>query len=356
MFEFIKPGINLNFVGRRRIAYTVSLILLAFTIISIAARGGLNYGIDFAGGAIIQAKLSNPVPPEKVRTALDKIGLNKASIQQYGVKEGEEYLIQVGVEHKNLGELTTLVKAALEESFGRGQVDIRRNEMVGPKVGETLRQKALLAIYYSILFLMIYISGRFEMKWLMSIVVAAAMLLVTYIATIAGMSVIYLIVIALIVTLGVCFLLRLKYALGAIVATLHDVLMIVGFFSFFNKDIDLSIIAALLTIIGYSLYDTVIVFDRIRENLAKYRKKDHAEIINSSINETLSRTILTSTITFSVVACLFFLGGEVIHDFAFAMMVGIITGTYSSVFVASPILLIWPEALGKAPQKAKSRA
>ena len=200
-----------------------------------------------------------------------------------------------------------------------------------------------MAIFFALLFITVYISGRFELKWLISGGVALALALCIYILKVAHLSIPILILAAMIVTLVLFYILNLKYAMGAIVALVHDVTITVGLFSLFGKEFTLPIIAALLTIIGYSLNDTIIVFDRIRENLAKYRKEPLAVIINKSVNETLSRTILTSGTTLIVVVALFVLGGGIIHDFAFAMLVGIIVGTYSSVFVASPILLAWPQ-------------
>jgi len=219
--------------------------------------------------------------------------------------------------------------------------------MVGPKVGQDLRQKALLAIFYAILFIAIYISGRFELKWMMSIVMALSLALVVYLGSRLGMSVTWLIIIALIVTLALCWFLKLKYALGAIIALIHDVTITMGAFALTDREISLSIIAAFLTIVGYSLNDTIIIFDRIRENSKRFRRKPFEIVMNMSINETLSRTILTSTTTLVVVVALFILGGGVIHDFAFALMVGVIVGTYSSMFVASPVLLIWEGTFAK---------
>ena len=232
------------------------------------------------------------------------------------------------------------VQKTLASSTGHG-VDIRRVEMVGPQVGKDLREKALFAMFYALLFIAIYISGRFELKWILSIVMAGALMGAVYLLSIFNVSVPYLIAAALMVTLFLFWFLELKYAMGAIVALIHDVTITVGIFSLFGKEFTLPIIAALLTIIGYSLNDTIIVFDRIRENLRKYHKNPLEIIINRSVNETLSRTILTSLTTLVVVLTLFVLGGGIIHDFAFALLVGIVVGTYSSVFVASPILLAW---------------
>jgi preprotein translocase subunit SecF len=213
--------------------------------------------------------------------------------------------------------------------------------MVGPQVGKDLREKALFAIFYALLFIAIYISGRFELKWLLSGVIAGVLMGAVYLLSIFNVSAPFLIAAALLVSLALFWFLGLKYAMGAIVALIHDVIITVGIFSIFNKEFSLPIIAALLTIIGYSLNDTIIVFDRIRENLRKYHKNPLEIVINRSVNETLSRTLLTSGTTLVVVVALFVLGGGIIHDFAFALLVGIVVGTYSSIYVASPILLAW---------------
>jgi preprotein translocase subunit SecF len=232
------------------------------------------------------------------------------------------------------------VAEALKTATGAAG-EIRRVEMVGPQVGQDLREKALFAMFYALLFITIYISGRFEMKWFLSAVVAAALIAAVYLLGLFQLSIPILIGAALVVTLILFWILQLKYAMGAIVALIHDVVITVGIFSLFNKEFNLSIIAALLTIIGYSLNDTIIVFDRIRENLRKFHKNTLHAIINRSVNETLNRTILTSLTTLVVVAALFALGGGIIHDFAFALLVGICVGTYSSIYVASPILVAW---------------
>ena len=234
------------------------------------------------------------------------------------------------------------LEKALEASVGT-DAEFRRLEMVGPKVGKDLREKALFAMFYALLFITIYISGRFELKWLISAVMAGALIGAVYVFKLFDVSIPFLIVAALAVTLILFRFLELKYAMGAIVALIHDVIITVGVFSIFDKEFTLPIIAALLTIIGYSLNDTIIVFDRIRENLKKHHKQPLNFIINRSINETLSRTILTSMTTLFVVVTLFVLGGGIIHDFAFALIIGVLTGTYSSIYVASPILLIWQQ-------------
>jgi preprotein translocase subunit SecF len=342
--EFIKPGINIDFIGKRKIAFVFSAMMVLATVFLLIWRGGPNYGVDFSGGVLVQIQLDQKRTPAEIRKALKPVQLEDSIIQEFGEEGQFEYLIRIRKTDVELTGLSEKVKQALMLEFGQ-TVEMRRVEMVGPKVGEDLRQKALFAIFYAILFIAIYISGRFELKWLMSIVLALSLVLVVTIASGFGMSVTWLIFVAMIVTLGLCWFLKLKYALGAIVALIHDVLITIGAFALTNTEISLSIIAAILTIVGYSLNDTIIVFDRIRENLRRFRRRPFEEVMNASINETLSRTILTSTTTLVVVLALYLLGGSVIHDFAFAILIGIIVGTYSSVFVASPVLLIWEDTI-----------
>jgi len=352
--EFIKPGINIDFLGKRKTAFIVSAILIMTTIFLLIWRGGPNYGVDFSGGVLIQVKLDQKRAPSEIKAALRSVDLQDSMIQEFGEEGQFEYLIRVRETEIELTGLSDKVKQALIAEFGQG-VDMRRVEMVGPKVGEDLREKALFAIFYAILFIAIYISGRFELKWLMSIVMALSLAFVVYITSSFGVSVTWLIVVAMVVTLALCWFLKLKYALGAIIALIHDVIITVGAFALTDREISLSIIAACLTIIGYSLNDTIVVFDRIRENLRRFKRRPFEEVMNLSINETLSRTVLTSTTTLVVVLALFLLGGGVIHDFAFAILVGIIVGTYSSVFVASPVILIWESRFAKRTRRKASR-
>jgi preprotein translocase subunit SecF len=349
--EFIKPGININFLGRRNYAFVFSAILIIASILLLLWRGGPNFGVDFTGGVLIQVQFDQKQTPSDIREALKPIGLENSIVQEFGEEGLHEYLIRVTRTDLEPTGLHEQVRGALTSSLGEN-LDIRRVEMVGPKVGEDLRQKALFAIFYAILFIAIYISGRFELKWMMSILMALSLIIVVYAASTFGISVTWLILIALLVNLGLCWGLKLKYALGAVIALIHDVTITVGIFALTDREISLSIIAALLMIVGYSLNDTIIVFDRIRENLRRYRRRSFEETMNSSINETLSRTILTSSTTLAVVLALFFFGGAVIHDFAFALLIGIAVGTYSSIFVASPVLLIW-EGRWRAVPKGK---
>jgi preprotein translocase subunit SecF len=277
---------------------------------------------------------------DDIKSGLATVGLGKSSVQEFGQQIDNEFLIRTEASYEADKDLTNDIKKALLSSSD-GDVEIRRVEMVGPQVGEDLRKKALFAMFYALLFITIYISGRFELKWILSGVVAAALIGAVYIFNLFNVSIPFLIGAALVVSLVVFWFLELKYAMGAIVALIHDVIITIGIFSIMNIEFTLPIIAALLTIIGYSLNDTIIVFDRIRENLRKYHKKPLAFVVNRSINETLGRTVLTSLTTLMVVVTLFVMGGGIIHDFAFALIIGVVVGTYSSIYVASPILLAW---------------
>ncbi len=354
--EFIKPDINIDFVGKRRIAYIISLCLILLTVISLIIRSGPNWGVDFAGGLLVQIKFDQPTEPDAIRGGLVEVNMQDSEIQSFGAAGKNEFLIRTEKEGLDLEGLAQRVQDSLGNTFTGGSFEVRRVDMVGPKVGQDLRDSALMAIFYAILFIVIYISGRFEMKWVMGIAVAVALIGAVSFARMIDAGVIYLIVVALLVTLVVCFVLKLKYALGAIIALIHDVTITVGIFSILDMEITLSIVAAILTIIGYSLNDTIIVFDRIRENLRKFRRQAMDEVINTSINNCLSRTILTSGTTLMVLLCLFFLGGPVIADFALAMIVGVLVGTYSSVYVASPILLLWPPEVPVQQTKGKTQA
>ncbi len=338
--QFIKPGTNIDFTGKRKIAYFLSACMIIISIFSVILHGGPRYGIDFAGGSLIQIKFFEPVQIDDITSGLSQLNLDRASVQRFGDREDNEYLIRTditeGYDETFSGQLQTLLKESTNS-----EVEIRRIEMVGPQVGQDLREKALFAMFFALLFITIYISGRFELKWFVSGGVAAALISAVYILSVFNVSIPFLILAALIVTLVLFWFLELKYAMGAIVALIHDVVITVGIFSIFDIEFTLPIIAALLTIMGYSLNDTIVVFDRIRENLRKYHKKPLEFILNRSINDTLARTILTALTTLTVVLCLLFFGGGIIHDFAFAMTIGVIIGTYSSIYVASPILLAY---------------
>ena len=291
--QLFKDKTHFDFMGKIKGAMVLSGIVILIGLGSIAVSGGLKYGIDFAGGTLVQLQFKSPPDIEVIRDGLKTIGLGESTIQEFGSKK--DILIRVERSEEKLEAVGAMIKRSLSGEFNIDEITLERVEMVGPKVGRDLREKALLSILYAIIGIVIYISWRFEFQ----------------------------------------------YAIAAIIALIHDVLVTMGAFSIFDKEFTLVIIAAFLTIIGYSLNDTIVVFDRIRENLRRRGKSSLSEIINSSINQTLSRTLLTSGTTLLVVVALFFFGGEIIHDFSFALLVGVFVGTYSSIFIASVFLVYW---------------
>jgi preprotein translocase subunit SecF len=349
--QFIKADIDLDFIGKRRLAYLGSLVLIIASVASLVVKGGPSYGIDFAGGTLIQVQFAQPISPQAIKDSLRSMDLQITSVQGFGEKKENEYLIRAAESSATLQSIAGKIEESLETGHPDNEVEVRRVEMVGPKVGKDLREKALLAMFSAILFIVVYISGRFELKWMLSIIMASCLFVILFVMKNFGVSIPILILAAILVTLCLSFYLKLRFATGAIVALIHDVLITVGIFSLMNKEFTLPIIAALLTIIGYSLNDTIIVFDRIRENTRKYHRKAYEVIVNRSINETLSRTLLTSLTTLIVVIALFVLGGGIIHDFAFALIIGVLVGTYSSIYVASPVLLLWEQTAKTAKAK-----
>lgn len=291
--KIISSDTHFDFMGKIKLALTISGLMILIGLGSIALSGGLKFGIDFSGGTLIQLQFKTPPDIEVIRDGLKTIGLGESTIQEFGTKR--DILIRVQRSEEKLEAVGSQVRNSLGEKFNKADITIERVEMVGPKVGRDLREKALLSILYAIIGIVIYISWRFE----------------------------------------------LQYAIAAIIALAHDVLVTMGAFSILDKEFTLVIVAAFLTIIGYSLNDTIVVFDRIRENLRRKGKNTLAQIINTSINQTLSRTLLTSGTTLLVVGSLFLFGGEIIHDFSFALLVGILVGTYSSIFIASVFLVYW---------------
>lgn len=340
--EFVRPDINIDFIGKKNIFFMISLLLISISIISLIIHKGPRKGVDFAGGSSIQIKFNEPVDLDTIKRGLAPLGLEKASLQQFGGKSENEFQIRTDISSMNNGDFQEKFVEAMKTATGK-TVEILGTEVVGPQVSQDLRSKAMLAILYSILFITIYISGRFEMKWMLSGAMAGVLMGAVYLLTLLKVGATVISIGALIVALVFCWYLGLKYALGAIVALIHDVTITVGIFSLMDLEFNLPIVAAILTIIGYSLNDTIIVFDRIRENLKKNSKGTLQANINRSVNETISRTILTSLTTLITVLALLFLGGGTVHDFAFAMTVGIIVGTYSSIYIASPILILWQE-------------
>jgi preprotein translocase subunit SecF len=294
--ELIKPGININFIGRMKMFFFISIILTVASILFLVLRGGPNLGIDFAGGTSLQIKFNQATTIDKIRQTLDSINLGKNSIiQQVGSKEDNEFLLRTEVTTSDLKGLTDKIEETLSATYGKGAIEIRKTEVVGPKAGKDLSRKGFLALCFSFIGMLIYISWRYEFR----------------------------------------------FALGGILALIHDVIVTVGVFTIMGKEFTLTVIAALLTIVGFSINDTVVVYDRIRENMKKSTKGSLAEIMNASINQTLSRTILTSLTVVLVLLALLFFGGEVLRDFTITLLIGVVFGTYSSVFIASPLVLIW---------------
>ncbi|MBG0775765.1 MAG: protein translocase subunit SecF [Desulfovibrionaceae bacterium] len=338
--SFVKPDVNINFMGFRKACLVGSALLILIGVASLLVKGGPRYGIDFAGGMMVQVKFQKEVDLKDFRKGLETAQLPDMVVQRFGLEGSNEYLVRIPAAS---GLDSTTVRQRVNDALGTSMPDagheIQRLEMVGPKVGADLRAKALEALFYAVLLIAIYISGRFEQRWWAAALMAGALSLGVYLLGLVGVETGLLTVAALLITIALCWKLKLNYALGAVVALVHDVTITVGVFSLLNKEFDLTIVAALLTIVGYSLNDTIIVYDRIRENLRAKKYKSLAETINRSINQTLSRTLLTSGTTLLAVAALYFFGGGVIHDFALAMLVGVAVGTYSSIFVAGTILL-----------------
>jgi preprotein translocase subunit SecF len=286
---------NIDFIGKRNIAFVISAIISIMGIVGIIqiGRGAANMGIDFSGGTAMQLKFNKPMPMASARTALHKHGIARADLQE--IKDGNKLLVKID---KNagaaVGKSSEAVQTAFTKEFADNPFVVESTTEIGPSIGDKLRKDTLIAVAISLLGIILYIAWRFDFK----------------------------------------------FGIGATAATLHDCLAMFAAFYLLNKEINLLFITAVLTIAGYSLTDTVVVFDRIRENLHKNLKGALPTIFNQSINEVLSRTIVTSLTVFLAAASLFFFGGEVIHDFSFALLVGVLVGTYSSVFVASPIVVL----------------
>ncbi len=302
--ELIRPDTHIDFIGKRKYALLISTCSILIAFASIFFHGGLKYGVDFAGGILLQVKFSKPVAISDVRGAMEGIGQKDASVQKFGGES--EFLIRIEKSSGDLEGLSKKIQASLQESFKDSRLEIRRVEVVGPRVGKDLKEKALLAVLLSFAGILIYVAFRFH---------------------------------------------TFSYGLGGIVALVHDVIVTYGAISILDIEYSLSTMAVILTIIGFSINDTIVIFDRVRENIKKLRKEDLATIMNVSINETLGRTVLTTGTVMGVVLILFFFGGPVIHDFATAMIVGLVTGTYSTVYIASPVVLLWDQYVTKRSRR-----
>ncbi len=287
--KIIPDNINIDFLGHRKLAMIVSAVLILSAVASLSIRG-LNFGIDFTGGVLIEVEYPETVNLTEVRAALEDAGYTEAVVQHFGTSRDVLIRLAPSADEASANISTDVLNAL---STKNADIDMRRVEFVGPQVGEELTEQGGLAMLYALIGILIYVAFRFQ--W--------------------------------------------KFGLGAVFALAHDVILTLGFFSILQIGFDLTVLAALLAVIGYSLNDTIVVFDRIRENFLRLRKADSQEVMNVSVNQTLSRTLMTSGTTLLTLIALFLLGGEVIHGFATALIVGVIVGTYSSVFVASAAAL-----------------
>jgi preprotein translocase subunit SecF len=301
---------NFDFMGKRKLALAISGIATLIAVGSLIAHGGPRYSVDFTGGTFVEARFDRPVDPSQLREARESIGLSASEIQKVG--EDNDYIFRLKAEEvaaksqQYLGSAIAdpfgLIQHAMKQKMPDVGVTLRRQETVGPKVGGELRNRATQAVLVSLLLMLVYIAFRFP---------------------------------------GVSF------AVCAVIALFHDVILTLGVFSVMNKEVSLTVLAALLTIAGYSINDTIVVYDRIREELKARRKEPLIQVVNRAVNLTLSRTMLTGLTTIFALFALYFVGGSVIHDFAFAMLIGILWGTYSSVFVASALVVTWELARQK---------
>jgi len=286
--QLIKQSLNIDFLGKRKLALIISAVLITVSLASLMTRG-LNLGIDFTGGTLVEIGYSQPVELQPIRDALAQNQFNDAIVQHFGT--ARDVMIRLLSQAVANSEVSNQVLQALANT---GNPEMRRIEFVGPQVGEELRDDGGLAVVYALIGILIYVAFRFEYR----------------------------------------------FALGSVVALIHDVILTIGFFSVTQAAFDLTVLAAVLAVIGYSLNDTIVVFDRIRENFRKLRKEESIDVVNISINQTLARTLMTSITTLLVLFALFFVGGEVIHSFALALIVGVLVGTYSSIYVASATLIL----------------
>jgi len=288
--QILDKKTDFNFMSKRKVAAVFSILLLLSSITSLVMQG-LNFGIDFTGGTMIELSYKEEAKLGSIRSTLEKKGYGDAIVQNFG--SIHDVLIRLPIlETENMAELSNKIVATLQSGH-ESKIDVRRVEFVGPQVGEELTEQGGLAMLYALIGILIYVSLRFEYR----------------------------------------------FAIGSVVALVHDVLLTLGFFSILQLEFDLTVLAAILAIIGYSLNDTIVVFDRIRETFLKMRKGTSEVIINRALNDTLSRTLMTSATTLLVVTSLFVFGGEVIHAFSISLMLGIVVGTYSSIYIASNTVL-----------------
>jgi preprotein translocase subunit SecF len=295
-FQIIRPDIDLDFVGKRYFFVALSSVInLAAIVLLITV--GLNYGVDFVGGSVVQLQFNRATDGERIRSALEPMGLGEVTVQDFGAADRHQYLVRFETV-KNVGSLGKKLEGQLDKAYGPGVAQVLRVESVGAKVGRDLRRNGFMAVIFATIFMGTFIAWQFR---------------------------------------GVSW----SFGAGAVIALVHDVLVVVGALVISRLEFDLTTLAALLTVIGYSVHDTIIVSDRIREDATKRRREPIAAIMNRAINETLSRTILTSGTAIAVLIALLTLGGPILRPSAFTLLVGFITGTYSSIYIAGPVVLFW---------------
>jgi preprotein translocase subunit SecF len=293
MFHLISPNSNINFVGKRFVWITLSVVMIAATIVLFFTKG-LNYGIDFTGGAEVKVKVPSTWDTGKLRSALEKGNLTGLKILQLGEAKESEYMIRAQEEGKDLNLVVKKIGDTLGTELKAGEYEIKAADIVGPSAGGLLRKNGFLAMFYALIAILLYVAVRFDFR----------------------------------------------YAPGAILALFHDAIIVIGIFIVTGKEFDLTVLAAVLALIGYSNNDTIIVYDRVRETLKLNPSLPIEEIVNQSVNQTLGRTIMTSLATFVSVAMLWAFGGHVLEPFSFALMCGIVVGTYSSIFIASSMVIV----------------
>ncbi len=308
MLELIRPGIQIDFVGKRRIWMGLSVVAILGTFLLLLTKG-LNYGIDFTGGAEVQLHVPEKWDIGKLRDELEKGGMKGLKVQQIGLPVASQYLIKAQGEEKSLNLVAKQVEGILGKSLKTTEFEIQRVDVVGPAAGSSLRMSGFLSMFYALVCILIYVTIRFDYR----------------------------------------------YSPGAVVALFHDTMLTLGIFILTQKQFDLQILAALLALIGYSNNDTIIVYDRVRETIHQHPELSIEKAVNRAINETLGRTLLTSLSTFITVFALWLLGGKVIEDFAFTLMVGILVGTYSSIFIASSMVIIIAHYHENQTKKLKSK-
>lgn len=307
MFEIISPNTRIDFVGKRKIWMAISILAVLASIVLFFTKG-LNYGVDFTGGAEIQIQVPPAWDTEKVRNELDKGGVKDARVQQIGLPEENQYLIKAQGDEQSLGLISGRVRDALSKNLQEGEYQVLRADVVGPAAGRSLRISGFLSLLYSLVVILIYVTIRFDAR----------------------------------------------YSPGLVIALFHDSMIVIGIFVLTQMTFDLQVLAALLALIGYSNNDTIVVFDRVRETSQLHPELTVEEAVNRSVNETMGRTLLTSISTFLVVSALWLFGGKVIHDFAFALMIGIVIGTYSSIFVASSLVITFTHYLRNRETRNKA--